>query len=71
MNENIFNIGFAMFVALVILWSGSITIIDTNSMYAKFWKFMFGRFSFIWLLTTSYLIWISLALPKPKGNNLF
>jgi len=69
MNENLFAIGLAMFVALAILWLGYLVLSSTPE--DKFTRFIYGTFSLYWLYTTLFIVWFSLMLPKPKGNAMF
>jgi len=64
MNENIFTIGFALFIALIIVWSGSFVVTGQNVFITKLGLFIFGWFSYGWLMLSLYLVWLGLLLPR-------
>ena len=68
MNENIFTIGVALFVGLVIISLGSMVI--SSPVSAKETTQMLW-FLFVWLMLSFYTVWLGVLLPKPKGDNIF
>lgn len=68
MNENLWTLGFVVFIVVVILWSASFVYVDENSLRYKIGKFIYGDFSLILLYISLYLVWIGLFMPKPTGE---
>jgi len=78
MNHNIFTVGMALAMALLIMSGASILMApkggESDNQFQKrveHQRYITGQFFLFWLFATLYFVWISLILPKPKGNKLF
>jgi len=68
MNQNIYTIGMALFVGLIIISTGSFLVMGPVSQLQLERN---GLFLFGWLMLTLYVVWLAILLPKPLGDKIF
>jgi len=77
MNNDLFTIGMAMSLGLVILSGASILLfpiasesdIEFQKRIARE-RYLHGQFLLGWLWASLYLVWFGLIFPKPRGNSI-